>query len=131
MLLPLALLLGVGIYMMQSGQFGFLVGSNDAPVAAITAFYSALDNGKCEDARTALASPDMTAQQLCDRWKALKDAGPTSTGAVDTVSVSGDTANVNWLMTAGGKPNNRALSLRKSNNTWKITNATSELLPVP
>ncbi len=65
---------------MLGGRFGFLGGSNDEPVAAITAFYSALDNGKCEDARAALASPDMTAQQLCDRWKALKDAGPTSNG---------------------------------------------------
>jgi hypothetical protein len=131
LLLPLALLVGGGIYMMLGGRFGFLGGSNNEPAAAITAFYSALDNGKCEDALTALASPDMNAQQLCDRWKALKDAGPTSTGAADTVSVSGDTANVNWLMTAGGKPNNRTISLRKSNNAWKLTNTTSELLPVP
>lgn len=106
-------------------------GSNDEPATAITAFYSALDNGKCEDARAALANPDMGAQQLCDRWKALKDAGPTTTGAAAAVSVSGDTATVSWLMSAGGKPNNRTLALRKSNNAWKITNPASELLPSP
>jgi hypothetical protein len=125
------LLAGVGIYALLGGQFGFVGGSNSEPVATVTGFYSALDAGKCDDARNALANPDVTAQQLCDRWKALKDAGPTTTGAVDTVSVSGDSATANWLMTAGGKKNNRPISLRKINNAWKITTPTSELLPTP
>jgi hypothetical protein len=116
---------------MLGGRLAFVDGNTEEPVAAITAFYSALDGGKCDVARAALANPDMTAPQLCERWTALKDAGPTSTGAAEGANVSGDNANVSWLMTAGGKPNNRTISLRKTDNTWKITTPTSELLPVP
>ncbi len=129
--LLLLLLVGVGIYAALGGRFGFLGGSDTAPVAAVANFYSALDAGKCADARTFLANPDMTSQQLCVRWKALKDAGPTTIGAPDTVTVSGDTATANWLRTAGGKPNNRPITLQKINNDWKITSPTSELLPTP
>ena len=127
----LALLIGGGVYMMLGGQLGLLRGNNDAPAAAVTAFFTALDSGKCDEARSALAAPDMTASQLCERWNALKDAGPTSTGAARGAGVSGDNANVNWLMTAGGKPNNRTITLRRTDNAWKITTSSSELLPAP
>ena len=115
----------------MGGRLGFRGGSNTEPVAAVTGFYTALDVGKCADARTLLANPDMTAEQLCAHWKALKNFGPTSTGASGDASVSGDSASVQWLMTAGGKPNNRTISLRKQSNAWKITTPISELLPAP
>lgn len=122
---------GVALYTLLGGRFGFLGGSNDEPVKAISAFYASLDERKCEDARALLANPDLSAQQLCDRWKALKDAGPTTTGAADTVSVSGDSATVNWLRTAGGKPANFTVSVRNVNNAWKLANPAAELLPEP
>jgi len=122
---------GVAIYVLLGGRFGILGGGTEEPVAAISAFYSSLDAGKCDDARSVLANPDATAQELCDRWKALKDAGPTTPGAADTVSVSGDNATVAWLRTAGGKPANFTIALRKMNNAWKLTNPSTELLPAP
>ncbi len=117
--------------MLLGGRVGLLGGSSAEPVAAVTSFYTALDAGKCPDARATLANPDMTAEQLCARWKALKDAGPTTTGASGDTNVSGDSASVQWVMTAGGKPNNRTISLRKQDNAWKLTTPIAELLPAP
>ncbi len=133
LLLLAVLLLGGGIYTLMGGRLGFFGESSAEPVVAITRFYTALDTagGKCADARAILANPDMTAEQLCARWKALKDAGPTTTGASGDTNVAGDSASIQWVMTVGGKPNNRTISLRKQDNAWKITTPIAELLPAP
>lgn len=128
MLLLLMLLFGVGVYMLLGGRFGSLGATDNGPAEATTRFYSSLSEGKCEDALATLAKPEMTDQELCDTWKGAS-AGTTSKGAVENVSIEGDTAIVKWTMTLGDKPHKPTVSLRKADNIWKITSPVSELVP--
>jgi hypothetical protein len=98
------------------------------PVDTVRQFYSALDAGRCDEARSLLTS-DMQRIDYCARWNELEAKGTTNIGGLDGgVSINNGISRVDWALTAGGELHKISITL---NEQMKISGSTAALLPAP
>jgi hypothetical protein len=101
------------------------------PVETITKFYTALDAGRCEEARSLLTA-EMQGTDYCARWNELKAKGTTTVGGLDGgISVTNGISRVDWSMLAGGERHRPVIMLRELGGQMKIFESSPDLLPRP
>ena len=108
--------------------FGTTLGK---PVEAINKFYSALAAGRCDEARSLLAT-SVRDVDYCARWNELKAQGETNAGNIaGSINIRNGLATVSWRLQAGGRAHSLDIQLEEIGGQWKIIGSFPDLLPVP
>jgi CubicO group peptidase (beta-lactamase class C family) len=118
-------LAGIGIVML-----GLWFGDTlSRPLQTVTRFYSALDAGRCDEARDQL-SGSIASTDWCARWRQLKERGATEPGGLNGgISVRNGIATIDWVLQAGGTRHETEVQLEERGGQWKIVRSFPDLLP--